>query len=226
MRIILLGPPGSGKGTQGDLIEERYGFPRISSGDLLRDSVQRQSPLGRKAEAFMNRGELVEDGVVVDMIRERIQEDDCRPGFILDGFPRTIAQADRLPEIDPGRDEVVLDIRLADGIIIERLSARRICSGCGSIYNLRDASAPSSGACTDCGGGLVQRDDDKPEVIERRLQVYHSQTAPLEEYYRGKNVYHRIDGDGPVHDVFARVEEVLARSLPGSRPKEALKADQ
>ncbi len=225
MRIILLGPPGSGKGTQGDLIEGKYGFPRISSGDLLRDSVQRGTPLGRKAEAFMNRGELVEDDVVVDMIRERIGEDDCRSGFILDGFPRTVPQAERLPDIDPGRDEIVLDIRVADRSIIERLSARRICSGCGSIYNLRGASAPASGACPACGGGLIQRDDDKPEVVQRRLQVYHTQTAPLEEYYRSKNVYHEIEGTGPIHEVFVRIEAVLERSIPGSRLKEEIKAD-
>lgn len=225
MRIVLLGPPGSGKGTQGDLIEGKFGFPRISSGDLLRDSVQRGTPLGRKAEAFMNRGELVDDDVVVDMIRERIGEADCRSGFILDGFPRTIPQAERLPDIDPGRDEIVLDIRVEDQTLIERLSARRICSACGSIHTLGEPGT-EPGACPACGGSLIQRDDDKPEVIQRRLQVYHTQTAPLEEYYRSRDVYTEIEGAGSVHEVFVRIEAVLENTIAGLEIKEEAKADR
>ncbi|MFC2142507.1 adenylate kinase [Acidobacteriota bacterium] len=225
MRIVLLGPPGSGKGTQGDLIEGKFGFPRISSGDLLRDSVQRGTPLGRKAEAFMNRGELVDDNVVVDMIRERIGEGDCRSGFILDGFPRTIPQAERLPDIDPGRDEIVLDIRVEDQALIERLSARRICSACGSIHTLGEPGT-EPGACPACGGSLIQRDDDKPEVIQRRLQVYHTQTAPLEEYYRSRDVYTEIEGAGSVHEVFVRIEAVLKSTISGLKIKEEAKADR
>jgi adenylate kinase len=225
MRIVLLGPPGSGKGTQGDLIEGKFGFPRISSGDLLRDSVQRGTPLGRKAEAFMNRGELVDDDVVVDMIRERIGEADCRTGFILDGFPRTIPQAERLPDIDPGRDEIVLDIRVEDQALIERLSARRICSACGSIHTLGEPGT-EPGACPACGGSLIQRDDDKPEVIQRRLQVYHTQTAPLEEYYRSRDVYTEIEGAGSVHEVFVRIEAVLENAIAGLKIKEEAKADR
>jgi len=225
MRIVLLGPPGSGKGTQGDLIEGKFGFPRISSGDLLRDSVQRGTPLGRKAEAFMNRGELVDDDVVVDMIRERIGEADCRSGFILDGFPRTIPQAERLPDIDPGRDEIVLDIRVEDQTLIERLSARRICSACGSIHTLGEPGT-EPGACPACGGRLIQRDDDKPEVIQRRLQVYHTQTAPLEEYYRSRDVYTEIEGAGSVHEVFVRIEAVLEKTIAGLKIKEEAKADR
>ncbi|MFA9452611.1 MAG: adenylate kinase [Candidatus Aminicenantaceae bacterium] len=215
MRIILLGPPGCGKGTQGDLIQGKYGFPRISSGDLLRDSVQRGTPLGLQAEAFMNRGELVSDDVVVGMIQERIGREDCRVGFILDGFPRTVHQAERLLEIDPGRDEIVLDIRVDDQAIIERLSARRICSGCGSIHTLSEAAATEPSACHACGGSLIQRDDDKSEVIRRRLKVYCTQTTPLEEYYREKNVYHAVEGQGRIEEIFARIEAVLERSLPG-----------
>ncbi len=225
MRIVLLGPPGCGKGTQGDLIEGKFGFPRISSGDLLRDSVQRGTPLGRKAEAFMNRGELVDDNVVVDMIRERIGEGDCRSGFILDGFPRTIPQAERLPDIDPGRDEIVLDIRVEDQALIERLSARRICSACGSIHTLGEPGT-EPGACPACGGSLIQRDDDKPEVIQRRLQVYHTQTAPLEEYYRSRDVYTEIEGAGSVHEVFVRIEAVLKSTISGLKIKEEAKADR
>jgi adenylate kinase len=219
MRIILLGPPGCGKGTQGDLIQGKYGFPRISSGDLLRESVQRGTPLGLQAEAFMNRGELVSDDVVVGMIRERIGREDCQDGFILDGFPRTVPQAESLLEIDPSRGEIVLDFRVDDQTIIERLSARRICSGCGSIDQAGEAETTGPGTCQACGGSLTQRDDDKPEVIQQRLKVYHTQTSPLEEYYRARGVYHAVEGRGRVEEIFARIEAVLERSVPGLAPK-------
>ena len=214
MRMILLGPPGSGKGTQGDLIQERYGFPRISSGDLLREAVKKQTPLGVQAEAFMNRGELVSDEVVIDMIRERIAAPDCRQGFILDGFPRTLPQAERLSRIDAGGEELVLDIQVPDQAIIARLSARRICSGCGAITSQSGSPTVEAGACTACGGRLVQRDDDQPDVIKRRLDVYHTLTQPLEEYYRDKGVYHGIDGQGTVEQVFRRVLSVLEEYVP------------
>lgn len=214
MRIILLGPPGSGKGTQGDLIQERFGFPRISSGDLLREAAQKQTPLGQQAKAFMNRGELVSDGVVIDMIRERIAAPDCRRGFILDGFPRTLPQAERLSEIDAEGRELVLDIQVPDQTIIERLSARRICSDCGAICSLDGTVPQGAGTCGACGGSLVQRDDDKPDVIKRRLDVYHTQTQPLEEYYRAKSVYFGIEGQGAVEEVFRRVLSVLEENVP------------
>ncbi len=221
MRIILLGPPGSGKGTQGDLIRDRYGLPKISSGDLLRDAVQRGTALGRKAEAFMNRGELVSDEVVVDMIGERIARPDCRRGYILDGFPRTIGQAERLAEIAPGEDEIVLDIQVPDQAIILRLSRRRICSGCGSIFTLRAEDGQEAERCGACGGRLIRRDDDDPEVVRRRLEVYHAQTKPLAEYYGRKGVYRRIAGDGPIEEVFERVVREMECRAPQLRPLEA-----
>lgn len=221
MRIVLLGPPGSGKGTQGDLVGDRYGFPKISSGDLLRDAVQKGTPLGRKAEAFMNRGELVSDDVVVDMIRERIARPDCRNGYILDGFPRTIAQAERLAGIEHERNEIVLDIQVADQAIIQRLSQRRICSGCGAIFNLSADAGREVAKCRGCGGRLVRRDDDDPEVVRRRLEVYHAQTKPLAEYYSRKGVYRRIAGEGTVEEVFERVIQELELRAPELSPVEA-----
>ncbi len=214
MRIILLGPPGSGKGTQGDLIQEKYAFPRISSGDLLRDAVQKATPLGRQAEAFMNRGELVSDSVVVNMIQERIFQPDCRSGYVLDGFPRTIPQAERLDEIEPEPRELALDIQVPDPAIIERLSARRICSECGSIFNLKSDPERIDGICRACGGRLLQRDDDRAEVIKHRLEVYHKQTSPLEQYYRRKNVYHSVTGEGTVADIFKKIVAVVEQWSP------------
>ncbi len=217
MRIILLGPPGSGKGTQGDLIEEKYGFPKISSGDLLREAVSQGSELGKKAEDFMNRGELVSDELVVAMIKDRIAAQDCQAGFTLDGFPRTIPQAESLVAIDPASQEVVLDIQLTDKLIIERISARRICSLCGNIFNLRLKVPAAENLCDLCGGELIQRKDDTPEVISRRLRVYRELTLPLVRYYSEKRVYFPIKGESKVEDVFAQVEAVLEKNIPGLR---------
>ncbi len=214
MRVILLGPPGSGKGTQGDMIQEKYALPRISSGDLLRDAVQKATPLGRQAESFMNRGELVSDAVVVNMIQERILLSDCRNGYILDGFPRTIPQAERLDEIESDTGEIVLDIQVPDQAIIDRLSARRVCSECGTIFNIKSDPGLGDGVCKACGGRLLQRDDDKADVIRNRLAVYHRQTSPLEQYYRAKSVYHHIPGQGSVTDVFSRIVATLEQWLP------------
>ena len=217
MRIILLGPPGSGKGTQGDLIAEKYGFPKISSGDLLREAVSQGSELGKKAEDFMNRGELVSDELVVAMIKERIAAQDCQAGFALDGFPRTIPQAESLVAIDPSSQEVVLDIQLPDELVVERISARRICSQCGNIFNLRLKVPAVENVCDLCGGELIQRKDDTPEVISRRLRVYRELTLPLVKYYSDRQVYFPIEGEGRVEDVFSQVSAVLDVNIPGVR---------
>ena len=217
MRIILLGPPGSGKGTQGDLIEERYGFPKISSGDLLREAVSQGSDLGKQAEEFMNRGELVSDELVVAMIEDRIAARDCQDGYILDGFPRTIPQAESLAAIDPASQEVVLDVQLTDELVIERISARRICSQCGNIFNLKLKQPAEENVCDLCGGALIQRKDDTPEVVARRLRVYRELTLPLVRYYTEKKVYFTIDGKGKIEDVFVQTAAVLDKHIPGIR---------
>jgi len=213
MRIILLGAPGSGKGTQGDLITRKFGFPKISSGDLLRQAVKDNTPLGREAEAVMKHGDLVSDHVVIRMIKERIEKGDCQQGYILDGFPRTISQALALEKMSPEDAEIVIDIHLDDRAVIDRISARRICSGCTQIFNLLLKSPEFKGICEDCGGTLVQRADDKPEVIKDRLKVYHEQRDALVEFYKEKSVYACVEGDADREDIFESICSLLDRTI-------------
>ncbi len=208
MRIILLGPPGSGKGTQGDLIERKYGFPKISTGDLLREAVKENTPLGMKAAAAMNRGELVADNVVVKIVAERVAKEDCQKGYVLDGFPRNMKQAHMLEGLDRPY-EVVLDIRLNEEALVSRLSSRRICSDCGNTYNLIAKAPVEEKECDVCHGELVKRRDDEPEVIKERLRVYHQETEPLIRYYRKRDAYHRIDGDRSIERVFQDIQTIL-----------------
>jgi len=221
MRIILLGPPGSGKGTQGDLIEQNYGFPKISTGNLLREAVQENAPLGKKAEASMNRGDLVSDEIVMQMVEARLSREDCQKGYILDGFPRNINQALLLEEIPSQQAEVVLDIRLNEKKLIERLSSRRICSQCGNIYNLFMKASNRPDECDVCSAGLVQRQDDMPEVIMERLRVYRQEIEPLIAYYREKANYHPIEGDKEIEPVFKDIQGVLEAELTKSNRSEA-----
>ncbi len=205
MRIILFGPPGSGKGTQGDLIEKAYGFLKISTGDLLRRAVQDQTPLGKRAEALMNQGKLVSDEIVEELVRQRIASLDCRPGYLLDGFPRTIGQAKSLEAMDRERPEVVIEIDLNLTVLVERLQKRLVCSRCGAIYNLNLHRPRHEGKCDVCGGSLYQREDDKPGVISERLRVYREQTEKLRDYYQRKSVYRKVDGSDSVEDVFRKI---------------------
>ena len=220
MRVILLGPPGGGKGTQGELIEKKYGFPKISTGDLLRREVQEKTTLGEMARAKMNQGELVSDDIVIEMIKQRIFQPDYKRGYILDGFPRNISQAQRLEEIEEKRPEIVIDIYLSDQVLIQRLSARRICSGCGAIYNLLARNPKKEGACDVCGSGLIQREDDTPDVIKERLKVYHEQTEVLIDYYSRKKVYFRIDGEGKIETISTNIYSILDREIAKSREME------
>ena len=221
MRIILLGPPGSGKGTQAELIQKKYGFPKISSGDFLRREVREGTDLGKKAERAMNRGALVSDDIVVEMIKKRISLPDCKRGYILDGFPRNIAQASRLEEIADKRSEIVIDIHLSEQTLVSRLSSRRICSSCGAIYSSQTQSPRKEGVCDICQGALTQRKDDTPHVIEERLRLYETQTKALIDYYRKKGVFHRVDGEGKVEAVFSHICSILDKEIPKSREVEA-----
>ncbi len=209
MKIILLGAPGSGKGTQGELMTKTYGFPRISTGDLLRDAVSRGTPQGQKIKEIIERGDLVADDLAVKMVEERIAKPDCADGYILDGFPRTIHQAQMMEHINQNRPEVVIEIFLSDEVVIDRLSARRICSNCGSIYNLSGQVPEVANVCDICSGELVQRDDDKPEVIRDRLKVFHEQTEPIIDHYKLKSNYFQINGEGTIEDIFNRVRTVI-----------------
>jgi adenylate kinase len=213
MKIILLGAPGSGKGTQGDLVTKTYGYPRISTGDLLREAVSLGTALGQEAKAIMERGDLTEDDLVIKMVEERITKPDCAGGYILDGFPRTINQARKLDSIDQNHREVVIEIYLPDQVVVDRLSARRICSNCGTIYNLLSNIPEAENVCDVCSGKLIRRDDDMPEVIQDRLKVYHEQTEPLVDYYKAKTNYYQINGEGIIEDIFARVREVLDKAI-------------
>lgn len=207
MNIVLLGAPGAGKGTQAQKLVEEFGVAHISTGDLLRAAVKAGTKLGVKAKEYMDAGQLVPDKLVVDLVKERLAADDDKKGFILDGFPRNTAQAVTLDSAlaDMGLSlDAALLVDVKAEVIVERLSSRRTCRDCGY-------TAPAGvDVCPSCGGEMYQRDDDKPETIQNRLNVYESQTAPLVEYYKGKGLLKIVDGDRPVDDVYADVKELLA----------------
>ena len=208
MLVILLGPPGAGKGTQAKLIQERFGVPHISTGDLLRDAIERRTDVGREAQRFMERGELVPDPLVVDMIAQRIRQPDCQSGFLLDGFPRTVAQADALEQVLGGRQlrlDHVLSLNVPREELIRRLSGRRTCRGCGAPYHVVFDPPQRPGRCNHCQGELCQRDDDREDTIRARLDVYERQTAPLLDYYRSRGLLRAIDGVGGPEAVKTRV---------------------
>ena len=206
MNIVLLGAPGAGKGTQAQKLVEDYGIAHISTGDLLRAAVKAGTKLGVKAKSYMDEGKLVPDKLVVDLVSERLEADDAQKGFILDGFPRNTAQAvtldSALSEMGRSLDAALL-VDVKPSVIVKRLSSRRTCRSCGY-------TAPAGvDVCPSCGGEMYQRDDDKPETIQKRLDVYETQTSPLVEYYRGKGLLKVVDGDRPVDDVYADVKESL-----------------
>lgn len=200
LNLVMLGPPGAGKGTQAVRVEQERGIPQISTGDILREAVQAGTDLGRQARAVMERGELVSDALMVAIVRERLARDDTRDGFILDGFPRTVAQAVALDEILAGRAPlIVVELGVPDQALVERLSRRRVCRECGATFGAGAGAVPA--ACTRCGAALVARKDDREEVVQERLRVYREQTEPLVAFYRDRPTFRRVDGNQPAEAV-------------------------
>lgn len=211
MRIIFLGAPGTGKGTQASYFSKTCSIPQISTGDILRSAVKQGTELGKKAKSIMEAGDLVPDDIILELVRDRLEQDDCRNGYILDGFPRTIAQAEGLDKIlgDKAIQAVVyFDIDINE--VISRLTSRRVCSKCGYNYNLITDPPESDNRCRRCGGKVVQRDDDKEETVRNRLKVYDDSTAPLVDYYENKGNLYKIEAGGTVDQVRNEIQNVLS----------------
>lgn len=210
MKLILLGAPGAGKGTQAEKIVEKYGIPAISTGNILRAAVKDGTEMGLKAKAFMDAGQLVPDEVVIGIIKDRLKEDDCKNGFILDGFPRTIPQAQALEDANVDIDKVV-DIEVADEAITKRMGGRRVCAKCANSYHIEYKKPQADGVCDACGGELIQRKDDAPETVLARLAEYHEMTEPLKDFYKGLGKLVIVAGQEEVADttalVFAALED-------------------
>ncbi|MBI4687323.1 MAG: adenylate kinase [Nitrospirae bacterium] len=212
MRLVLLGAPGAGKGTQAKKLIDKYGIPQISTGDILRKAVADGTPLGKEAKSYMDKGELVPDSVVIGLVKERIAQDDCKKGYILDGFPRNTAQAETLDKVlnDLGMPlTAALSVDVPKDDLMKRLTGRRTCKGCQQMYNIYFSPSKKEGVCDKCSGELFQRDDDKEETIKRRLDVYEASTAPLIDYYNKKGILKSVQGVGSIDDIFKKVCAVL-----------------
>lgn len=220
MRLVILGPPGSGKGVQSKKINERFGIAQVSTGDILRQAVKEGAELGKKARTFMEKGLLVPDEIMVQLVMSRLSQEDCDRGFILDGFPRTIVQAEMLNALLQKKNmalDAVLDLKVSDESVVRRISNRRLCSHCGADYNLLTKPPQEPGRCDRCGADLYQRDDDREETILHRLQVYHRQTAPLEDFYHTKGNLVSFDAEKGVEEVSSAILLALnSLSGPGS----------
>ncbi|HCA40522.1 MAG TPA: adenylate kinase [Aminobacterium sp.] len=216
MRVVLLGPPGAGKGTQAAEIKKKYDVAHISTGDILRQNVKDQTSLGRQAQEYMNGGKLVPDDIIVRMMGERLKEKDCEKGFLLDGFPRTVPQAEALNELLQAMhlalDAVIL-LDVDDDLVVERLCGRRMCRQCGEIYHVTFKPSLKGAHCAKCGGELYQRDDDKESVIRSRLKVYHEQTAPLIAYYEERNLLRRVDAGTSSSLVMTAIEALFTKKV-------------
>jgi adenylate kinase len=213
MNLILLGPPGAGKGTQAKMMIDKYHLPQISTGDILRAALKERTLLGLKAKEYMDKGLLVPDEVVIDIIRERLKEPDCRNGYILDGFPRTVAQAQALDKVLADMHSAidhVISIEVEKGELIKRLTGRRTCRQCGRGYHVIFDPSLNKDLCDKCQGELYQRDDDNEDTVRNRLDVYDSQTFPLIQYYKEKNLLRSIEGQGSIQQIFDRIAEVLS----------------
>ncbi len=208
MKIILLGAPGAGKGTQAEVISTHYDIPQISTGNILKEAVRNETELGLKAKSFMDAGALVPDEVVIGIIKERLQKDDCAKGFILDGFPRTVPQAEALDKMGVTMDKVI-DIEVSDSLIEGRMTGRRVCEKCSASYHIENNPSKKGELCDKCGGNLIVRKDDKPETVKERLKVYHELTEPLKAYYESKGILAEIPGEGTVEETSQLVFKAL-----------------
>ena len=212
MKIIMLGAPGAGKGTQAKKIAAKYGIPHISTGDIFRANIKEGTELGKKAKTYMDQGLLVPDELVVDLVVDRLHQDDCKKGYVLDGFPRTIPQAESLDaalEKTGEKMEYAIDVNVPDENIINRMGGRRACVGCGATYHIVYNPTKVEGICDACGEKLILRDDDKPETVQKRLGVYHEQTQPLIDYYTKAGILKTVDGTVAMEDVFGAIVSIL-----------------
>ncbi len=212
MRLVLLGAPGAGKGTQAKKLIDKYGIPQISTGDILRKAVADGTPLGKEAKVIMDKGELVPDKIVLGLVEERVKQDDCKKGFILDGFPRNTAQAEALDKLLNDLRmplDAALSVDVPKDDLMKRLTGRRTCKGCGQMYNVYFSPSKKERVCDKCGGALFQRDDDKEATIKRRLDVYDAQTAPLIDYYKKGGILKSVTGVGSIDEIFKKVCTVL-----------------
>ena len=212
MKIIMLGAPGAGKGTQAKKLSEKYGIPHISTGDIFRANIKNNTELGLTAKGQLDAGQLVPDELVVDLVVDRIKEKDCFKGFILDGFPRTIPQAEALDYALNNQNEKIdyaINVEVPDENIVHRMGGRRACIGCGATYHVEFNAPKVEDVCDTCGGELVLRDDDKPETVQKRLSVYHAQTQPLIDYYKKANVLVEVDGTQDINVVFQDIVKIL-----------------
>ena len=212
MKIVMLGAPGAGKGTQAKKIAEKYQIPHISTGDIFRANIKNGTELGKKAKQYMDQGALVPDELTCDLVMDRIQQDDCKNGFVLDGFPRTIPQAEALDaalgKINEKMDYAI-DVDVPDENIVNRMSGRRACLNCGATYHLISIPPKVEGICDRCGSEIVLREDDKPETVQKRLKVYHEQTQPLIDYYKNQGILKSVDGTQPMDEVFKAIVTIL-----------------
>lgn len=213
MKIILLGPPGAGKGTQAKSISNRYSIPHISTGDIFRKNISENTPLGIEAKSYMDKGQLVPDEVTINMVKDRLVQDDCKDGYLLDGFPRTVSQAEALQEFLEQRGEslnTALLINVPNEFILERMTGRRVCPSCGASYHIK-FNPPANGKCELCGTDIVQRKDDTAETVKERLDVYEKQTQPLIDYYKEKKLLSTVDGTKAINEVFEGICDVLKK---------------
>jgi adenylate kinase len=208
MKLILLGAPGAGKGTQAEILSAKLGIPTISTGNILRAAIKNGTAVGLKAKAFMDAGKLVPDEVIIGIVAERLEQSDCAKGFILDGVPRTIGQAEALAAAGIAFDHVV-SIEISDGEIEERMGGRRVCAQCGAPYHIKARPPKRDGVCDACGGPLVQRDDDKPETVRHRLEVYHAETEPLKGYYQAQGILKPVENQATIEGTTQSIMEAL-----------------